>query len=164
MFSSLELPDDESYYRGARKSRTIAQARLREEFPADMASLPSVVIVDDSPGHLTIYGWLLQKAGLRPVPCLATRSGTEIPKVDGVVLVVMDYSLRCDKSPAEIAKELRKEYPWAPIVLLSDLLSIPEDMKPYVEVMVGKGNPEKLVATVSSLLAVAESEQLRISA
>jgi DNA-binding NtrC family response regulator len=124
------------------------------------SGLPNVLIVDDDPDHLKIYGWILERAELRPVPCLAKKSGLELPKVDDVALVVLDYALHCGATPAEVAERLHKEYPQAPILLLSDMNELPEDVEPYAQAFVRKGNPEKLVATVMSLLGVTANERV----
>jgi CheY-like chemotaxis protein len=137
-----------------------AIAILRLGAQAMMSVMPNVLIVDDDPNHLKIYGWILERAELRPVPCLVKRRGLELPKVDGVELVILDYALHCGATPVEVAEKLREEYPQAPIVLLSDVNELPEDVEPYVQAFVRKGNPESLVSTVMSLLGVAENERV----
>ena len=123
-----------------------------------MSGLPNVLIVDDDPDHLKIYGWILERAELKPVPCLVKRRGLELPKLEGVALVVVDYALHCGASPVEVAQRLREEYPQAPIILLSNVNGLPEDVEPYVQAFVRKDNPEELLAVVTSLLAVPVSE------
>jgi DNA-binding response OmpR family regulator len=123
------------------------------------SSLPKILIVDDDPDHLKIYGWILERANMKPVPCLVKKDGLELPLVDGVELVVLDYALNSRTTSVEVAERLRKEYQNAPILVLSDMNELPEDIEPYVQAFVRKGNPEKLVATVMSLLGVTENEQ-----
>jgi DNA-binding NtrC family response regulator len=126
-----------------------------------MSDLPNILIVDDDPDHLKIYGWILERAKLHPVTCLVRKRGLELPKVAAIKLVVMDYALHCGATPVEVAQGLRKEYPQAPIVLLSDAQELPEDVGPYVQAFVRKGNPEKLIATARMLLGVAEKSQVQ---
>jgi len=126
-----------------------------------MSGLPIVLILDDDLDHLKIYGWILERAELRSVPCLVKRRGLELPKVDSVELVVLDYALHCGATPVEVAERLREEYPQAPIVLLSDVNELPEDIEPYVQAFVRKGNPEELVATVTAQLSVAQNERMQ---
>jgi len=125
-----------------------------------MSGLPNILIVDDDPDHLKIYGWILERAELHSVPCLVKKRGLELPNVAAVDLVVLDYALHCGATPVEVAERLRKEYPQAPIILLSDVQELPEDVEPYVQAFVRKGNPEKLIATVRMLLGVAEKTQV----
>jgi DNA-binding NtrC family response regulator len=105
-----------------------------------MNGLPSVLIVDDDPDHLKIYGWILERAELHPVSCLARKRGLELPDVAEIELIVLDYALHCGATPAEVAERLRKVYPQAPIVLLSDVEELPEDVEPYVQAFARKGN------------------------
>jgi DNA-binding response OmpR family regulator len=130
-----------------------------QEFQAMMSGLPGVLIVDDDPDHLKIYGWILERGGMQPVPCLVSKNGLELPEVDGIDLVVLDYMLHCEVTPTEVARQLRREYPQAPILLLSDVQSMPEEIEAYVQAFVRKGNPERLVATAMSLLEVAENHK-----
>src|ERR1700761_2133732 len=129
-------------------------ARLLRGSEADMFKLPSVLIVDDHPDHLMIYGRIFQRAGLRPVPCLARESKIEVPKVEEVALVVMDYSLDSETQPTAIAEEVRREYPLTPFLLLCDMTNPPEEMEPFVEAVVCKGNPERLIETAMQMAAV----------
>jgi DNA-binding NtrC family response regulator len=121
-----------------------------------MARVQSVLIVDDDADHLKIYGWILQQAGLVPVPCLVKRSGIELPQDDTIELVVLDYALHCQLSPEEVARTIAAAYPAAPIVLLSDVHGLPDDVAPYVTEFVRKGEPQKLIAAVLRLLQVRE--------
>ena len=86
-----------------------------------MSDAPSVLIVDDDPDHLKIYGWILERAELKAVPCLVKKSGVGLPKVEEVALVVLDYSLHTEVTPSQVAEQLHAEFPEAPIVLLSDV-------------------------------------------
>jgi DNA-binding response OmpR family regulator len=130
-----------------------------EELEATMSSLPNVLMVDDDPDHLKIYGWILERAELHPISCLVTKRGLELPEAIPIDLVVLDYALHCGATPVEVAQQLRKEYPQAPILLLSDVQELPEDLEPCVQAFVRKGNPEKLMATARMLLGVAEKNQ-----
>ena len=62
------------------------------------------------------------------------------------------HSLR---TSAEIAQEIRVLYPQAPIMLLSDLWSMPSDISPYIAEFVRKGQPARLLETAAKLLQAA---------
>lgn len=104
-----------------------------------------VLVVDDDPAHLEIYGLLIRQAGLEPVPALVRFAGLEVPQNEPIGLVLLDYRLNSLKTSAELAKEIREAYPAAPIILLSDVWSLPEDMEPYAAEFVRKGHPSKLL-------------------
>lgn len=111
-----------------------------------------VLIIDDDPSHLEIYGLLIQQAGLQPVSALVRFLGIDIPRDEQISLVLLDYKLHSLKSSAEIAQEIRTAYPSTPIVLLSDMWSLPTDVEPFVTEFVRKGQPGKLLETVARLI------------
>lgn len=117
-----------------------------------MASQAKVLIVDDDPSHLEIYALLMQQAGLEPVTALVRFLGLDIPQEQEIGLVLLDYKLHSLKTSADIAQDLRATFPAAPIVVLSDMWSLPTDIEPYVTDFVRKGQPAKLLETVCRLL------------
>ena len=117
-----------------------------------MANPYNVLIVDDDLDHLQIYGWILKQAGFTAIPCLVRRSGVELPQDSQVDLVILDYVLHCDLASPEVARLIKSTYADAPIVLLSDLDGPPHDVAPFVAQFVRKGEPQRLVDTVSRLL------------
>lgn len=108
----------------------------------------SVLIIDDDPVHLQIYGWILKSAGFLPIPALARNEGIDMPAGQKIDVAVLDYRLTGGLKATDAAKLVNEAYPEAPIILLSDLFGIPEDIAPYVKAFVRKGEPEKLIATV----------------
>lgn len=108
----------------------------------------TVLIIDDDPVHLQIYGWILKGAGFIPYPALVGNTGLDIPKVQTINVVVLDYRLTGGLKAVDAAALVHRAYPEAPIILLSDLCGLPEDIAPYVKAFVRKGEPEKLIATV----------------
>ena len=110
-----------------------------------------VLIVDDNPSHLEIYSMLVKQAGITPITALVQFKGVDFPKDEPVGLVLLDYRLNSLKTSAELAQEIRQIYPLAPIVVLSDLWSLPTDIEPHVDAFVRKGEPRKLIETISRL-------------
>jgi DNA-binding NtrC family response regulator len=121
------------------------------------SSHAKVLIVDDDPMHLEIYGLLMKQAGYDAIPALVRFSGAEIPKDECIGLVLLDYRLNSIKTSPEYAQEIHALYPDAPIVLLSDLWSLPTDIAPFVNGFVRKGEPAKLLETVSRHFAAANA-------
>jgi DNA-binding NtrC family response regulator len=110
---------------------------------------PTVLIIDDDPVHLQIYGWILKSAGFIPCPALVNSNGVDIPDGGTVVdVVVLDYRLTGGMKATDAARLVSGAYPNAPIILLSDIYGIPDDIAPYIKAFVRKGEPEKLIATV----------------
>jgi DNA-binding NtrC family response regulator len=111
-----------------------------------------ILIVDDDPSHLEIYSMLIEQAGYLPVQALVRFAGIELPREEPIGLVVLDYRLHSLKTSAELAQEIRQSYAGVPIVVLSDLWSLPEDMTSFASAFVRKGQPAKLLETIGRLL------------
>ena len=125
-----------------------------------LSSHPKVLIFDDDPMHLEIYCLLMKQAGYEALPALVRFSGTEIPCGECVGLVLLDYRLHSLKTPTDLAREIRAAYPTVPILVLSDSWTLPADIAPIVNGFVRKGEPAKLLETVSRLfLAPSEDEE-----
>lgn len=108
----------------------------------------SVLIIDDDPVHLQIYGWILKSAGFEPFPALARNDGVDMPAGHKIDVVVLDYRLTGGLKATDAARVVNEAFPEAPIILLSDIFDVPDDIAPYVKAFVRKGEPEKLIATV----------------
>jgi CheY-like chemotaxis protein len=113
----------------------------------------SVLIIDDDPSHLRIYGWIVGAAGYEAMPALVTRDQIDFPEGQADV-VVMDYRLG-QMTAVRAAEETRQRYPEAPIIVLSDMYDLPADIAPYARAFVRKGEPAKLVETLATLLGTA---------
>jgi DNA-binding response OmpR family regulator len=117
-----------------------------------LLSHPKVLIVDDDPMHLEIYGLLMKQAGYQAVPLLVRFTGTEIPRSQSIGLALLDYRLNSARTSPEYAQEIRTIYPNIPILVLSDLWSLPTDIAPFVTGFVRKGEPAKLLETIAGYL------------
>jgi DNA-binding response OmpR family regulator len=119
-----------------------------------MSGRTGVLIVDDDPTHLRIYGWIVDQAGYDALPALVVADRIDFPegKVDAVV---MDYRLTGQLTAVAAAEEIRRRYPRAPIIVLSDLYDLPEDIAPHARAFVRKGDPAKLVATLAEFANLA---------
>ena len=112
-----------------------------------------VLIVDDDPSHLEIYGLLLKQAGYEPVPALVRFSGADLPRDGHIDGIILDYRLKSLKTSSDLARQMRGYYPRAPIVLLSDVHSVPADIAPYVADFVRRGEPARLLQKLSVLVS-----------
>ena len=111
-----------------------------------------ILIVYDDPSHLDIYGMIVDREGYLPVPLLVRFAGPE-PVPDGeIAVILLDYRMNSVKTAPQIAQELKAKHPEAPILLLSDLWTMPEDIQPYASDFVRKGEPEKLLKALHRLI------------
>ncbi|HEX4037160.1 MAG TPA: response regulator [Acidobacteriaceae bacterium] len=108
----------------------------------------AVLIIDDDPTHLRIYGWIMDAAGYEAKPALVTGDHVDYP--DGPVdVVVMDYRLSGQITAVQVAEEIQRRFPGAPVIVLSDMYDLPSDIAPYANAFVRKGEPAKLVETLA---------------
>lgn len=112
----------------------------------------SILVVDDDPTHLRIYIWIMNAAGFKAVTAQVHASDVSLPPDDRFDVVVLDYRLTGTLTAVEAAQQIKRKYPDAPIVVLSDVHGMPDDVAPYAQRFVRKGEPEKLIATIRSLV------------
>ncbi len=112
---------------------------------------PAVLIIDDDPSHLRIYGWIIQSAGFKSVSALVTFDSLDLPDAE-VDLVLLDYHLNGRLTAPDVAKLSRDRYKAAPILVLSDAMMMPDDIAPFVDGFIRKGDPAQLVETISQRL------------
>jgi DNA-binding NtrC family response regulator len=113
-----------------------------------MKDATKVLIIDDDPTHLRIYGWIVAAAGYEALPALVTADRIDFPD-RAADLVLMDYRLTSQISAVEAVAQTRGRYPEVPIIVLSDMYDLPADVAPLVQAFVRKGEPAQLVNTLS---------------
>jgi DNA-binding NtrC family response regulator len=111
----------------------------------------SILIVEDDPLHLKLYTWIIQRGGYAPLPMLADADGVRLPS-EKFAVAVLDYRLGKNLAAPAIASDIKKAAPDSPIVVLSDMMWMPEDMLPYTKIFVRKGEPEQLLHTLARLV------------
>ena len=117
-----------------------------------LSGRPSVLIIDDDPSHLKLYSWILEGQGFT---AFTTLVGTQAPTFDDhpdVDLVILDYSFRTAVKATDIAQHIRTRWPEMCILILSDVMWMPDDIAPLANGFVRKGEPEQLVAKVAELM------------
>jgi DNA-binding NtrC family response regulator len=114
--------------------------------------MPTVLIVDDDPSHLKIYSWIIEHGGYRAVPLLTWPEPLTMPKTESIDLALLDYRLGESLSAPDVAKQVRSAFPAAPILVLSDMMYMPEDMEEHATAFVRKGNPDQLLQTLDTFL------------
>ena len=117
-----------------------------------MPASPTVLLIDDNPSHLKLYSWILERGGFRPLTLLVDGKPLNFPRSEPVELVVMDYRIGNAITPAEVAKMAQEAFPAKPVLVLSDMQWMPDDIAPYAVGFVRKGEPEQLLAKIRTLV------------
>lgn len=112
----------------------------------------SVLVIDDDPVHLRIYGWILKAAGFHALTAQVTSVRIFLPTEGMVDVIVLDYRLVGSMTAVDAARQVRQTYPEVPIIVLSDLYDMPTDIAPFARIFVRKGDPDKLIAAIRSVV------------
>jgi CheY-like chemotaxis protein len=116
-----------------------------------MQERQSVLIVDDDPLHLRIYGWIIEAAGFRALPVEVRFAGFDLPE-EPADLALLDYNLLGRTTAVEVANLIHSRRPGLPVIVLSDSIELPQDIAPLVQGFVRKGDPQKLVDRLQKIL------------
>jgi len=124
-----------------------------------MSVRASVLIVDDDPTHLRVYGWIVEAAGYRALLAEVRFAGIDFPQ-GPADLVLLDYRLGRRTKAEQVAKLIQSRLPGVPILVLSEESYLPDDIAPLVQGFVRKGEPAKLVDRLNQLLRPRPAEAL----
>jgi DNA-binding NtrC family response regulator len=119
--------------------------------------LTTILVIDDDPLHLKIYCWILQREGYRCRTALVESRSVDLPADERIDLVLLDYRLTSSLTAPEIARNLKTNFPSVPIVVLSEMPWMPEDMTAHAVGFINKGNPQRLLNTVADVLGSGSS-------
>ena len=114
--------------------------------------MAKVLIVDDDPSHLKLYSWIVERAGYEAHTALVGTSKLDLPEERGIDVVIQDYRLASRLTAIDVAKLLKRAFPAAPILVLSEMPWMPDDMAPHAAAFVHKGEPQQLLDTLAVLL------------
>ena len=112
----------------------------------------TVLVIDDDPSHLKLYRWVLERGGFHAITALVEGGAVNLPHQPPIDAAVLDYRLGPTLTAVDLAKRLRSDSPSIPIVVLSDLPWMPEDVAPYASGFVRKGEPQQLIEMVGSMI------------
>jgi DNA-binding NtrC family response regulator len=112
----------------------------------------TVLIIDDDPLHLKLYTWILQRKGYKCLTAQVKSSTVELPKGVALDVVLLDYRLSSSLSAVDVAKQVRLAYASVPILVLSEVQWMPEEMREHATDFVNKGDPQKLVERIAEVV------------
>ncbi|HEY3769254.1 MAG TPA: response regulator [Candidatus Angelobacter sp.] len=111
----------------------------------------TILVVDDDPLHLTLYTWILQSHGYKCETAQVKSTAVDLP-AEAIDLVLLDYHLNSSLTSLDVIKQIKSTYPAVPVVILSNMQWMPDDVKDYAREFVNKGDPKRLVDTIKDIL------------
>ena len=112
----------------------------------------TILVIDDDPLHLKIYTWILERDGYHSLTALVGSNSVDLPENEDIDLVLLDYRLSSSVKSPDVANRVKRAFPSAPIVVLSEAPWMPDDMREHAVAFINKGNPQRLLDTVASVL------------
>ena len=118
-----------------------------------MIDRPTILLIDDDASHLKLHSIILGRAGYNALPVMVRKQNVEIPENELVSLTLLDYRLGSGLSAPDVARRLKEVFPSKPILVLSELQWIPDDIAGLVDGFSRKGEPDQLLAKIRTLLS-----------
>ncbi|MBV9075664.1 MAG: hypothetical protein JOZ10_18735 [Acidobacteria bacterium] len=112
----------------------------------------TVLLIDDDPAHLKLYSWIVERGGFRSVTALVAGRSVALPEHEPVDLTLLDYRIGPALTSVAVAQQLQAAYPAKPILVLSDMPWMPDDIAPYASAFVRKGEPQQIVETIGKFV------------
>jgi DNA-binding NtrC family response regulator len=112
----------------------------------------TVLIIDDDPLHLKLYTWILQRNGYKCLTAQVKSASVDLPKDVVLDVVLLDYRLSSSLSASDVARQVKQAFASIPIIVLSEVQWMPDDMREHAAGFVNKGDPQKLVERIDEVL------------
>ena len=112
---------------------------------------PTILVIADDPQHLRLAAMVLERGGFHSETALVRSTAVAFPEMQRPDAVALDYRLNSTLSAVDVANMVHSRYPGVPIVVLSALPWMPDDIKSHAKSFVSKGEPEELIETLRKL-------------
>jgi CheY-like chemotaxis protein len=120
-------------------------------FLQDAINNAVVLCIDDDPAILECEKRFLETFGYRVLTALSGRKGLQLASVHPVDVVVLDYCMP-EMNGVEVALEIKRLTPHAPIIMLSSAVDIPKKALKVVDAFVAKDRlGSQLLAVIAEL-------------
>jgi len=116
-----------------------------------VSSRAKILIIDDDASHLKLYSMVLERGGFAAATALVDGGPLQLPSADEIKVAVVDYRLG-EKRAVEVIEQVKHAFPAVPVVVLSDMFWMPDDVAPFATAFVRKGEPERLLTTIAALV------------
>jgi CheY-like chemotaxis protein len=96
-----------------------------------------VLCIDDDPAMLECEQRFLESFGYRVLTALSGPKGLELASIQSVDVVIIDYCMPGMNGP-EVAVQIKRLRPHAPVIMLSGAVDIPKNALKMVDAFVAK--------------------------
>ncbi|HZS28125.1 MAG TPA: response regulator [Candidatus Angelobacter sp.] len=117
-----------------------------------MSAKARILIIDDEPSHLKLYSWILEREGFHTTTAQVNHAGLDLPREQQFDLILLDYRFSSSITAVDVAHKIKEYWPGMRIVILSDMMWMPDDIAHLVDDFVHKGEPQQLVDKVGEIL------------
>ncbi len=117
-----------------------------------VSSRPKILVIDDDPSHLKLYSLVLDRGGFDAVTALVNGGPPQLPVEQAIKVAVVDYRLGENIRAVQVIEQTKHAFPGVPVVVLSDMFWMPDDVSTLAAAFVRKGEPEKLLSTIGALV------------
>jgi two-component system, NtrC family, response regulator GlrR len=112
----------------------------------------TILLVDDDAQHLKLHALVLKKAGYRPITTVVGSLAFGMHEHEKPALIFLDYRLNSALNARQVAGLLKETFPNAPLVILSGIDTLPDDMQGVADDFLRKGDPADLVTLADRVL------------
>src|SRR5436305_3715663 len=102
----------------------------------------TVLLIDDDTQHLKLQARTLSKAGFRTITTLVGSNMVGFHEHEHPDVIVLDYRLNSSLTSPQVASLIRQTFPGVPLLVMSNLPSMPTDIAHLVDGFVPKGDDD----------------------
>jgi len=119
-----------------------------------MSRKPAILCVDDRADNLLVRKLMLEQFGCEVVAVNDSRSCVNALNENPIDLVLIDYHLAEETNGEDLARDIRKEWPDLPLVMLTGDPKIPDSVRESVDAVLikGAGSPRDLLDLIEDLV------------
>jgi CheY-like chemotaxis protein len=132
-------------------SKGVKPGRVTPAADSQRIPAPLILCVDDAPGTLALQESLLEQAGYRVLAVTEAAEALQLAHTGDVDLVITDHLL-ANATGTQLAAHIKAIKPSLPILLLSGVAELPDDIRNCDSYMSKGDGPTALLVRIATLL------------
>lgn len=119
-----------------------------------MSRKPTILCVDDRADSLLIRKLMLEQFGCKVVAVNDSRSCINALAENRIDLALIDYHLAEATNGEDLARQIRKQHPGLPLIMLTGDPKIPDSVRDSVDAVLikGSGSPRDMLDLIEDLI------------